>query len=515
MSEVLAKNSTEIDKLSSILLSTLDEGVFFPELAKFFHQLVQVDQTLVFLVQEDSSTRLIARNGRHQKKGKVHPKGTGVAGHVVRTRSPYFSNNTTRDPLFIENGDEEVSRELVVPVSHEGIVIATIHFQCKTCEKEFSSDDMTLVLSILNELKSPISNMKMYLAARHLNESLVRQIEVKEKEIEAKEKKSLPGGSFKIEEKEIVAQSDMMKNIINIADKVALADANALIVGERGVGKELIARRIHCRSSRVSESFISLDCSTLDESALEKEIFGEESGGFSDVKVRNGFLEMANKGTLFLNNIEKLSLRLQAKLNSFIAEKLAFRVGGHMPYRSQVRIIGASTIRLEEEVREGRFREDFFFNLNSMSLCVPSLRERFEDIEVLANHFLNTYKAVDEYKSFSPGVVTALTDYRWPGNVRELQNVIERSYILSDGVIIEKDHLADSITSAEEVEEVKEESIPFSEMTLNELEKRHICLTLEHLGGNKTKTAKTLGITVKTLYNKLHSYGMVRQEERK
>lgn len=513
MSEIMEKKLTELEKLTSKLLSSLDETVFFPELGKYFHKLMSVDQTLIYLVKEDGGARLISKNGKLVKKEKNIDKGIGATGHVVRTRSPYFSNNIDRDPVFAENKEKDVVRELVLPISHEGIVIATLHFQCKDCDKEFSPADMVLATEALTELKAPLANMRMYLSAKHLNESLLRQIEVKEQEIVKKAEKSAPGGTFKIEEKEIIVKSDAMKNIVVIADKLSQSDASALVVGERGVGKELVARRIHCRSKRASESFISIDCSIFDELSLEKEIFGEESGGFNNVNIKNGLLELSNGGTLFINNIDKMSLHLQSKLNSFINEKLGFRVGGHMPFRSDTRIIAASTKRLEEEVREGNFREDFFFNINTMSLCVPSLRERHDDIELLANYFLNLHKSNDEQKSFSPGVISALRDYNWPGNIRELQNVIERSYILSEGMIIEKDHLADSITNTEE--EVIEESkaIEFSEMTLNELEKRHICLTLEHLGGNKTKTAKTLGITVKTLYNKLHSYGMIGQQE--
>jgi len=209
-----------------------------------------------------------------------------------------------------------------------------------------------------------------------------------------------------------------------------------------------------------------------------------------------------------------MSLPTQLKLNNFLTEKIGFRLGGHMPFRSEVRVIAATTKRLEEEIREGKFREDLFFNLNTMSLCVPSLRERQDDVECLANYFLNKLRSEGEQKSFSPGVIRLLGDYAWPGNIRELQNVVERSYILSDGMIIERDHLNESITSAkEQLNEAEAEVVEFTEMTLGELEKRHICLTLEHLGGNKTKTAKTLGITVKTLYNKLHSYGMIGTEQ--
>lgn len=514
MMESVTKNLTKIQEVSSILLSSLDESLFFPHLGKLLHDHVGVDKTLVYIVQENGSVKNIAKNGKLLKKGKVLEKGIGPAGHVIRTRKPYFSNNTDRDPLFVEAKEEGVRAELAIPVSHEGIVIGTIHFQCIESEKEFTRDDISEVLEILNELRQPLANMKMYMAAKHLNESLLRQIEVKEKEIQKRDSGVAIGDSFKIEEKEIVGKSDSMKNLIHLADKVAQADVNSLLVGERGVGKEMIARRIHCRSVRGKNAFISIDCSALEELALEREIFGEEGGNFKDMKVKNGLLELANGGTLFLNNVDRLTLHLQSKIHNFLNEKMAFRVGGHMPYRANVRLIVASVKDLNELAAEGAFREDLLFAVNTMILTVPSLKERQDDIETLATHFLNLHKKTEEQKSLSPGVIKALRDYNWPGNVRELQNVIERAYILSDGMIVERDHLADSVTECQiEEEKVEENIIHFSEMTLDELEKRHICMTLEHLGGNKTKTAKMLGITVKTLYNKLHSYGMIGNQD--
>ena len=512
--ESVAKNLTKIQEISSILLSSLDESVFFPLLGKLLHDQVGVDKTTVFLVQENGSVKLISKNGKLLKKGIALEKGVGPAGHVIRTRKPYFCNNTERDPLFADANNEGIRAELALPISHEGIVIATIHFQCIESDKEFTRDNITEVLEILNELRQPLANMKMYLAAKHLNESLLRQIEVKEKEIQKRDSGGSIGENFRIEEKEIVGKSDSMKRLIHLADKIAEADVNALLIGERGVGKEMVARRVHCRSIRKDHAFISIDCSALDELALEKEIFGEEGGSFKEMKVRNGLLELANGGTLFLNNVDRLTLHLQSKIHNFLSEKMAFRVGGHMPYRSNVRLVVASTHDLDEKVTEGSFREDLLFAINTMILKVPSLRERQDDIETLATHFLNLHKKTEEQKSLSPGVVNSLRDYFWPGNVRELQNVIERAYILSDGMIIERDHLADSVTEAQILEEVEDENvIHFSEMTLDELEKRHICMTLEHLGGNKTKTAKMLGITVKTLYNKLHSYNMIRNQD--
>lgn len=514
MMDSVTKDLTKIQEISSTLLSSLDESVFFPTLGKLMHDHMGVDKTLVFMVQENGSVKLVSKNGKLLKKGLTLEKGIGPAGHVIRTKRPYFSNNTERDPLFSDAKEEGIRAELALPIIHEGIVLGTLHFQCIESDKDFTRDDITAVMEILNELRQPMANMKMYLAAKHLNESLLRQIEIKEKEIQKRDSGVSLGDSFKIEEKEIVGKSEAMKTLIHYADKVAEADVNALLIGERGVGKEMIGRRIHCRSVRNEHAFISIDCSALDELALEREIFGEEGGSFKEIKVKNGLLELANGGTLFLNNVDRLTLHLQSKIYNFLNEKMAFRVGGHMPYRANVRLIVASCKDLNELAAEGSFREDLLFAVNTMILRVPSLKERQDDIETLATHFLNLHKKPEEQKSLSPGVVKLLREYNWPGNVRELQNVIERAYILSDGMIVEKDHLADSVTECQIEEEKEEENvIHFSEMTLDELEKRHICMTLEHLGGNKTKTAKMLGITVKTLYNKLHSYGMIGNQQ--
>jgi Nif-specific regulatory protein len=318
MMDSVTKNLTKIQEVASILLSSLDESVFFPHLGKLLHDQMGVDSTLVSLVQENGSVKIISKNGKLVKKGKLLDKGVGPAGHVIRTKKPYFCNNTERDPLFVDAKNEGVRAELTIPVSHEGIVISTIHFQCLDSEKEFSRDDMTAVLEILNELRHALANMRMYLAAKHLNESLLRQIDVKEKEIQKRDSGSDISSNFRIEEKEIVGKSEAMKRLIHLADKVGEAEVNALMIGERGVGKEMVARRVHCRSKRSNKAFISIDCSALDELALEREIFGEEGGSFKDVKVKNGLLELANNGTLFINNIDRLTLHLQAKIYNFM-----------------------------------------------------------------------------------------------------------------------------------------------------------------------------------------------------
>lgn len=507
--------NVEIENLTSILFSTLDEKVFFAHLGKFLDRSKKEGIiSKIYLIAADQTAQLVCCDGEMIANGEMIAKGQGVIGHVVRTKSSYFSNNVERDPIFGET--ERINHaELCVPVKHEGVVIATIHYQSMTSQIEFSKDDISDILEILNQIHSPIANIKMYLAAKFLNETLMKRIEEKEKELLEKEQGLNLQSTYKIKDKEIVGRSEAMKNLCHLIDKISDSKVNALISGESGTGKQLVARKVHCRGGRKNQAFVAIDCSSVDAQKLEEEIFGSEKNVAGKVIISNGLLEVAHGGTLFINNIDRLPVSLQSKLASFMNDQIAFRVGGKMPYRADVRILAATTKNLAEEVTEGHFREDLYYSLNTINMVVPPLRDRLEDIEILANHFLNQNKGAQDQKSMSPGIIKKLKEYSWPGNVRELQSVMERAYILAETSVVDCGHLADSINSANVEVEQSEDSIEvdFSELTLDELERRHICKTLEFLGGNKTKTAKTLGITVKTLYNKLHSYGMINTKE--
>lgn len=515
MTKMMAKELTKIDTLSSKLLSTLDEAIFFGELTKFFADVVEADEIVLNLIHEDNSCRLIAKDGKPVKRSERKTKGLGAAGHVVKTKRAYFSNSVQRDPIFASSEEKDICSELCVPVSVDGIIIGAIHFRNRSEERKFKREDINSVLEVLNDIQKPLANMKMYLSAKFLNESLQKKIQEKEVELKKSQKGLDLIDTFKVEEKEIIGKSQVMKELLMTVDRVSQADVNVLINGESGTGKEMVARRIHCRSARNERAFVTVDCSMGSEESLEAEIFGkEELDAVRGHRVQKGKVEAADGGTIFINNVHRMPVRLQGKVMSFVKDGIYFRAGTQVPLKANVRIIVASTKDVKECVSEGTFREDLFFGLSTMSIRVPSLKERREDIEVLASHFLNVGKAQEAQKSMSPGVVKLLSDYHWPGNVRELHSIMERAYILSPTSIIERDHLADSI-KIEKVEEVVEveEVIGFREMTLNDLEREHITRTLEHLGGNKTKTAKVLGITVKTLYNKLHSYGMIQAKE--
>jgi DNA-binding NtrC family response regulator len=295
-----------------------------------------------------------------------------------------------------------------------------------------------------------------------------------------------------------------MKDLLALVDRICDKDINAFLLGEAATGKEMIGRRIHCRSHRRDRAFVTIDCSTMNEVQQDREIFGTEN--------HMGMLEVANFGTLFINSIEKMSPSVQNKLMQYLTSKMGIKAESTGFFKSDVRMISASAKDLMDLVKENKFREDLYFALSTVVLKAPALRDRKEDIELMANYFLNQNKAKEAQKSFSTSAVKALSEFNWSGNVRELQNVVERAFILSEGSIIEKLHLDQDIQNAEEakvvVAPVVVKAVDFQHITLGELEKSHIMGTLENLGGNKTKTAKVLGITVKTLYNKLHSYGV-------
>ena len=240
-----------------------------------------------------------------------------------------------------------------------------------------------------------------------------------------------------------------------------------------------------------------MDCSSSDQDYIQSCLFGNGVD-------KKGLIEEIEEGTILIKKIENLSIITQSKLLGFIKSKKG----------RKIRFLSTSVSPVEVKVEEGEFREDLFYCLNTIEIKVPSLKERDGDIELLVNHYLNQGKDLSLQKSFSPGAMRCLVEYTWPGNILELQSIVERSYILADGLIVEKSHLADCVHQDKKEEEVEEPKMyEFIEMPLGELERFHICRTLEHLDGNKTKTAKILGITVKTLYNKLHSYGMIAEKE--
>ncbi len=314
-------------------------------------------------------------------------------------------------------------------------------------------------------------------------------------------------------EGQVVAVSPAMKRVLALADKVAPSKATVLITGESGVGKEVVAARIHARSDRRDKAFIGLNCAALSESLLESELFGHEKGAFTGaVRRREGRFELAHQGTLFLDEIAETGPGLQAKLLRFLEKEEFERVGGSRTLKVDVRILAATNKDLGKAVEEGDFREDLFFRLNVFPIHVPPLRERPEDIPLLVQFGIQKFGKKAGVERVEPSAMEALRAYSWPGNVRELLNVVQRLVLLAeDGVVT--GGLVDLVLGGHGARRGSAPApaggdpfYPLVGLTAAEVEKGLILATLRAQGGNKAAAARMLGLTDRTLRNKLRQW---------
>lgn len=301
-----------------------------------------------------------------------------------------------------------------------------------------------------------------------------------------------------------VGEDPGVQGALRMAEKAAAASSAVLICGETGTGKEIIAHMIHSMSPRKTEPFLALNCAAFQDSLLESELFGHEKGAFTDAfRQKTGLVELASRGSLFLDEIGDMSLGIQAKLLRFLDSGEFRRLGGTKTMKADIRILSATHRNLPKAIETERFRNDLFFRLNVVTINLPPLRERRGDIPRLAEHFLKKYSAFiasTRSRSLSPDAVGILTAYPWPGNVRELENIIERAMILSEGDVIRREDIASCLRGASPVGAQPKDS------SLAEVERCHILKVLAEAGANKAMAARSLGIDVKTLYNKLRDY---------
>jgi len=303
----------------------------------------------------------------------------------------------------------------------------------------------------------------------------------------------------------IIGKSSEMNKLLDVVKQVAPTKAGVMVTGESGVGKELIADAIHNLSNRKDKPFIKVHCAALTESLLESELFGHEKGSFTGAVARKrGRFELAHMGTIFLDEIGEISQSVQIKILRVLQEKAFERVGGEETIEVDVRIISATNKDLKAEIEKGNFREDLYYRLNVVNIHIPPLRERKEDIPLLAAAFVREFaqennKAVE---GIDPKARAALYNYSWPGNIREVRNVIESAVVMCKGNIITTDDLPPSVTSEPENNYIR---IPMGS-TLAEAEQEIIRSTLNQQNGNKSRTAEVLGIGRKTLHRKIGEY---------
>lgn len=303
-----------------------------------------------------------------------------------------------------------------------------------------------------------------------------------------------------------------MSRVLRTVENVAASRATVLLLGESGTGKELLARMIHAKSPRSRSRFVAINCAAVPEGLLESELFGHEKGAFTGAHQQKcGKFELASDGTILLDEISEMPMLLQAKLLRAIQEGEIERVGGRGAIRVNVRIVATSNRDLREMVRRGQFREDLFYRLNVLPIRVPPLRERPKDIELLARYFMemSSHRNGRAVKRIELDAMAKLLNWSWPGNVRELENVIERAVLLSNGdVLRERDVQIDGDRLAPADQNFQASAAGLTAgMTVAQAEKALILKTLEFTEQNRTKAAQMLGISIRTLRNKLHEYG--------
>jgi two-component system, NtrC family, response regulator AtoC len=370
--------------------------------------------------------------------------------------------------------------------------------------QENSPSSQVIMLSQFADLKMAVESTKLgaYEVLQkpydfeQLEQTIGRALERKKLTIDntlMKSELTRKAGTF-----EIVGQSRALKQVLDYTHRVADSDSIVLIFGASGTGKELIAHYLHDHSPRKSRPFVPVNCSSIPDSLLESELFGHEKGAFTNAyTAKPGLVEVANGGTLFLDEVGDISPIIQPKLLRFLETGSFRRVGGTNELNANVRVISATNKRLQEEVREGNFREDLLYRLNVITIEVPVLKDRREDIPPLVEFFLQKKSKTRNPKRLTQEAMNALLMYDWPGNVRELEHVIERAIILSRGEIIETPdlHLTYEQQGAEPVS-----------LSLKDLEKQQIEKVLKLFNGNRKQTSEALGISQKTLYLKIKDY---------
>ncbi|MCS7229600.1 MAG: sigma-54 dependent transcriptional regulator [Candidatus Kryptonium sp.] len=378
--------------------------------------------------------------------------------------------------------------------------------------KEYTPDTEVIMITAFGDIKLAVETIKLgafdFITKPYNFDELLVSIQnaLEKRRLKLQNRLMQNELSRLIHTDEVIGQSKIFREVLDIVARVAGTDATVLIQGESGTGKEVIARLIHKNSPRKDKPFVAINCAAIPDTLIESELFGHEKGAFTDAHTsKPGLVEIANGGTLFLDEVGDLSQYVQPKILRFIETGEFRRVGGNNILKVDVRIISATNKDLNEEVKKGNFREDLLYRLNVVTIRLPSLRERKEDIPLFVEHFLN--KKTRGRKKMSPEAMQVLLDYDWPGNIRELENVVERAAILAKDDIIRPEDLA---LKPELKEDYYAKLIkkPVNTLSLAELEKIHIENVLKANNWNKSRTAEILGISLKTLYLKLKRYGI-------
>lgn len=433
------------------------------------------------------------------EKGR-YKLGEGIVGLVIESGEPFIVPRISEEPLFLDktgarrNEKKEDLSFICVPIKTENEVIGAL------------CSDKTIIKN--NNLENDIAFLTI-VATVIAQAVRLHQIDHEERpQLEMENKRLQESLKQQFRPSNIIGNSKVMKQVYSLVDKISKTNTTALILGESGVGKEMIAHAIHYNSERAGKPFIKFNCAALPESIIESELFGHEKGSFTNaVSTRIGRFEQAEGGTIFLDEIGELTPSVQTKLLRILQEREFERVGGTVTIKTNIRIVAATNRNLLDEIQKGKFREDLYYRLNVFPVTIPPLRERKTDILLLADYFINKYSNLNgkNVKRITTPAIDMLMSYHWPGNVRELENCIERAVILTDDDVIHSYHLPPSLQTIQSSNTHFKGSL---NQKLESIEMEMISEALKLTKGNISEAAKDLGLTERILGLRIKKYNI-------
>ena len=454
-------------------------------------ELTGADRGAVLLVEPDSRSpeterRVSVRASKNVRREIIADEHGGISDSIVHkvltTGQPVIVSDALADTTFGRSESVlalKLSSVMCVPMLSQGVPLGALYVGNDRVKELFERPQLELLTIFAAQASLILQNAMLVTTLRADKQKLSEELADKR---------------FG----EIIGTCPSMMEVFRKLTKVAATDISVLITGETGTGKELIARELHRRSHRVDGPFITINCGAIPENLIESELFGHVKGAFTGaIASRPGKFEIADKGTLFLDEIGELPLNLQVKLLRALQERVVHRVGDARPEKVDIRIVAATNKKLEEETAAGRFREDLYYRLNVVNLWLPPLRERGEDIVIIARALLT--KFADELhspvKGFTPGAITAIKRYDWPGNVRQLENRLKKALVLCDRTLLSEDDL--------DLGRAETSPILPLERAKEEWQRDYVMKVLEKNGGNRTQTARDLGVDPRTIFRYL------------
>jgi len=467
----------EIDRALNIHLE--DSHQLLEEILNAVFRTLDAERSFIALVDESTgelTCELVRDNTGEEEPEKLEVSRTMIH-KVLKEGVSLLTANALKDREFrdVRSVQEySILSAVCAPLLFRGDVVGVVYLDNRASAGSFTEDDLMFLTAMCHQAGIAIGNSRLY-----------RQV--------AQENVRL-GNALK-DKFQILGDSEEMKKVHMDIKKVAPTDVTVLVQGETGTGKELVAQTIHALSPRSSKPFVAVNCAAIPRELIESELFGHEKGAFTDaVTTRQGKFELAQGGTIFLDEIGDMSLETQARVLRTLEEKELQRVGGTKTIKVDVRVVAATNKDLGKAVEEGRFREDLYYRLNVVLVKLPTLAKRKEDIIPLAEYFM-----AERAKKISPRAKRLLLAYDWPGNVRELKNCIERAVVMGDGEVIQPEDMPYNIRKGGKL-------IPYPLESLEHMEEYHILRVLRYTNWNKSETAKILGVTRQTLDNKIDKY---------